>query len=80
MRLIDPPEFARRYFDPACAPDLRTIRSWVKKGVVPGRVINTGQREQVWIDCEAWEDKPLTGNAMADRILEKALLRRRAAA
>ena len=79
MKLIGPPEFARRYFAEGCAPDLRTIRSWVEKGIVPGRILDTGARKQVFIDAEAWEGTPMTGNALADRVLEKALARARTA-
>lgn len=80
MRLINPAQFAEQYFDPRSAPDLRTIRSWVEKGIVPGRVIDTGARKQVFVDAEAWEEKPLTGNPLADRVLAKAITRAQGAA
>lgn len=69
MRLIDPETFQKRYFDPDCAPCLRTVRSDIEKGILPGRIIGDGKKRKFWIDAEAWEQEPNTGNELADRIL-----------
>ena len=63
MRLVLAETFAGRHFDPKDAPDLRTIRDWVRLGKLPGREI--GRR--TYVDEEAFLRS--TGNAMADKIL-----------
>lgn len=67
MRLMRPQKFQSEYFAKGDAPDTRTIRSWVQLGILPGRIINTGQRNQVYVDADAWERT--TGDPLADKIL-----------
>lgn len=57
--------FAKRYFDADDQPDPRTVRSWVEKGKVAGRVVGS----TTYIDADAWEAS--TGNALADKIIGK---------
>lgn len=66
MKLIRAQTFAKRYFGPEDEPDLRTVRSWVGNGTVPGRIVGV----IAYVDAEAWEKS--TGNALADRIMGKA--------
>lgn len=70
MRLMDPETFVHRYFDPECLPDLRSVRQSVEDGLIPGRVLGEGKRRRYWIDADAWERAPATGNELADRILQ----------
>ena len=63
--------FVLRHFDPKDAPDLRTVRDWVRTGKLPGR--DFGRR--TYVDEEAFLNS--TGNALADKILaDKALARK----
>lgn len=41
MRLIKIADFADRYFDESCKPDLRVVRLWCEKGLLPARRIGT---------------------------------------
>lgn len=66
MRLVLAETFVERHFDPKDAPDLRTVREWVRSGVLPGREL--GRR--VFVDEEAFLAS--TGNAIADKILGAA--------
>lgn len=67
MRLMRAKTFSERYFDPADAPDERTVRGWVECGSVPGKLVALGTRTMTYIDADAWEER--TGNALADRII-----------
>jgi hypothetical protein len=66
MRLITAQVFSQRYFDPDCRPDKRTVRAWVEKGRVPGKVVEP----HIYVDADAWEAS--TGDAIADKILSAA--------
>lgn len=63
MRLMLASDFIEKRFDPACRPDERTVRAWVRAGVLAGREI--GRR--VYVDDAAFMAE--TGNALADKIL-----------
>lgn len=63
MNLIYPATFAARHFDEAARPDPRTIRRWVRDGLLPGREI----AGRCYVDEEAFLNS--TGDALADRIL-----------
>ena len=65
MRLIKASVFATRYFDPDCAPDKRTVRAWVEKGTVQGKIIEP----HIYVDADEWERT--TGNRVADKILAR---------
>lgn len=65
MRLIKAKTFANRYFDPEDRPDERTVRDWVRRGEVAGRLAG----RLVYVDADAWEAE--TGNALADNILRE---------
>ena len=67
MRLIRAETFAERFFDAADRPDNRTVRSWVELQIVPGRIIG----RNVYVDVEAFEATPSTGNQLADLILTR---------
>lgn len=67
MRLMRASTFARRYFDEADRPDERTVRSWIERGSIVGRVVAVGSKTMVYVDAEAWET--FTGNKLADRIM-----------
>ena len=51
MRLMRPEQFRKTYFDESAAPDLRTIRSWIRNGELPGEIINGN----AFVDADAWE-------------------------
>jgi hypothetical protein len=63
VRLVLAETFAGRHFDPKDAPDLRTVREWVRLGKLPGREI--GRR--TYVDEEAFLRS--TRNELADKIL-----------
>lgn len=67
MRLVLARTWINRHFDPADAPDERTVRSWVRNGQVRGREI--GRR--VYVDDEAFQRT--TGNALADKLFEASV-------
>jgi hypothetical protein len=54
--------WAKARFDEASRPDERTVRHWVRNGVVPGREI--GRR--VYVDDAAFSRS--SGNPLADKI------------
>ncbi len=66
MKLIKASAFIKRYFHEDEKLDLRTVRSWVEKGEVAGRIVGLN----TYVDVEAWEAS--TGNKIADRILKAA--------
>lgn len=66
MKLILAKTFIERYFDPADAPDERTVRSWVRKGELDGKEIGS----RLYINEAAFIG--MTGNAIADKILSAA--------
>ncbi len=65
MKLLVASEWVAKYFD--TPPDLRTVRGWVERGEVPGRVLG----KLTYIDDEAWKASVRTGDALADKALNK---------
>ena len=66
MKLLTAKVFAERYFDPQCKPDVRTVRAWVEKGNVAGKLVN----QHVYVDAEAWERS--SGFGLVDKIMNAA--------
>lgn len=65
-RLMVASDWAEKRFAEGSRPDMRTVRSWVAKGTVPGRIIG----KLTYVDDDAFMAGPAgTGDAMADRIL-----------
>jgi hypothetical protein len=60
MNLVSAEEFARSEF--SRPPDLRTIRSWISRGDIPGRKIGC----RYYVDLAAFRTS--TGNKLADRL------------
>lgn len=58
-------EWAKRYFTPESCPDKRTVRSWVRNGHIPGRVIGGG----VYVDEAAWLKQSGSGDSLVDKVL-----------
>ena len=42
-------------FEPGEAPSLATIHTWIRNDTIEGRIVNTGKREQFWVNAAAWE-------------------------
>ncbi len=55
--------FRSRYFEPGEAPSLATVRNWIRNGTLKGKIINTGRREQFWVDGAAWENSTVQSNS-----------------
>lgn len=66
MKLIRGRTFLVKYFAPDEGPDMRTLRQWIKSGILQGRIL--GERDLVYVDEEAWLAS--TGNKLADAILK----------
>lgn len=77
MKLITPDTFRARYFVRGNAPTIKTVRRWVGKGLIPGKVIDTGNRRQYFIDAEAFELLQQTANSRVDAFVNAILLRDR---
>jgi len=65
MKLLVGTEWAAKYF--GTPPDRRTIRSWVVRGDVPGRVIG----KIAYVDEAAWLAAGNTGDDLADAAIKK---------
>ncbi|WP_293371458.1 hypothetical protein [Nevskia sp.] len=65
MKLLAASDWIDKYFD--TPPDLRTVRGWVQRGEVPGRVIG----KTTYVDDDAWKASVRTGNSLADGALAK---------
>lgn len=63
MRLITVEEFRKRYFVSGSEPDTRTIRAWIDKGELIGRVVG----KLYYVDLDRWETN--TGNPLVDKVL-----------
>ena len=68
MRLMSAKRFAAKYFDEGEGPDKRTVKAWVEKGIIAGRMVGT----HAYVDADAWEQS--TGNPLADKILNRPQL------
>jgi hypothetical protein len=66
VRLIKAKTFADRYFDREDRPDERTVREWVRRGELPGKLIND---RLVYVDADEWERT--FGSPAVDRIIAK---------
>ena len=55
MALLTATNFRKKYFAPGSGPDSRTIKSWIEKGLVAGRIVGTN----LYIDEDKWESEPL---------------------
>jgi len=62
VRLIKIADFADRYFDESCKPDLRVVRLWCEKGLLPARRIG----KPWYVDADLFEQTHDT--VLLDRI------------
>jgi hypothetical protein len=66
MRLIRAKTFANRYFDPEDRPCESTVREWVRRGDLAGKLIND---RLVYIDADEWERT--FGSPAIDQVVAK---------
>lgn len=58
--------FQAEHFEPGSAPTMKTLRTWVDDGTLPGRKIGG----MYYIDMAKYE--ATTGNALVDKVLKAA--------
>lgn len=60
-------EYRMKHFSPASRPSLRTIRSWIQTGALPGK----RQGKYYFVDME--ELQVLTGQTLTDKVLKRLM-------
>ncbi len=58
MKLIKADRFRDTCFEAGSVPDMRTVHSWVKDGLIPGVIING----RAYIDLDKWDSMVPTNN------------------
>lgn len=70
--LISPATFRSRYFLRGEAPTDETVRRWIARRIVPGRVLRRGKQRRYLID-ERYLRLPSTGNPSQDEMIALVL-------